>query len=270
MLDLAALPSRVDRGWAVRVADGAGPTLLWLHGLGEGVDTFAAVAARLAAHRQVFVELPGHGAARALEADQHAAWSAPPSIDQTADLLAAWLAPWPPVVVVGHSLGGVIALALAERAPDRVRAVIDLDGNVSLDDCTYSSKIAAYPRDAFVAHGHPIVCGRIAASTDATIAGYGARMAIASPAQLWQYSCDLVAASTPETSARRRAAVSVPYLYVAGDPGGASPRSRALLSEAGVRTVAITPAGHWPFVDQPAATAAVIAEELAAIAPRGA
>ena len=266
MIDLGALPSLVDRGWAVRVADGAMPTLVWLHGLGERVETFASIASQpaLRAHRQVFVELPGHGAARALEEQGAAAWSTPPSIDETADLLAAWLAPGPPVVVLGHSLGGVIALALAERAPHLLRAVIDLDGNVALPDCTYSAQIAAYPRDAFLAHGHATVCARIAASTDATIAGYGARMATASPAQLWQYSGDLVAASTPETSARRRAAVTVPYLYIAGEPGGASPRSRALLAEAGVRCVAIAPAGHWPFVDQPAATAAAIADALTA------
>ena len=56
--------------------------------------------------------------------------------------------------------------------------------------------------------------------------------------------------------------MTVPYLYIAGEPGGASPRSRALLAEAGVRCVAIAPAGHWPFVDQPAATAAAIADAL--------
>lgn len=250
----------------MRVADGAAPTLVWLHGLGERVETFAGIAAEpaLRAHRQVFVELPGHGAARALEERGAAAWSAPPSIDETAELLATWLAPHEPVVVLGHSLGGVIALALAERAPKLVRAVIDLDGNVSLADCTYSSQIAAYAREAFVDHGHAEVCARITASSDATIAGYGARMATASPAQLWQYSRDLVAASGPGTSARRRAAVTVPYLYLAGEPGGASPRSRALLDEAGVTTVAIAPAGHWPFVDQPAATAAAITAALTA------
>ena len=89
--------------------------------------------------------------------------------------------------------------------------------------------------------------------------GYGARMRTASPAQLWRYSHDLVDASTPETSARRRAAVAAPLSYVAGHPGGASPRSRELLTAAGVNVHEIAPAGHWPFVEHPARFAEVVA-----------
>jgi pimeloyl-ACP methyl ester carboxylesterase len=125
-----------------------------------------------------------------------------------------------PAVVIGHSLGGVIALALAELAPADLRAVIDVDGNVALGDCTYSSQIAAYPEADFVAHGHAAVCDRLQAHADPIVRGYGARMRTASPAQLWRYSHDLVDASTPETSARRRAAVGVRYVYVAGEPRG--------------------------------------------------
>lgn len=242
------------RGWPAHVAGGDGPTVVWLHGLGERAATFAPVIAApaLAPLRHVILDLPGHGA-RAAEPGP------PPSIDATADQLAAWLADQPPVVVVGHSLGGVIALALAERAPARLRAVVDVEGNVALPDCTYSSQIAAYPPDEFGARGHAEVCARLRAHADPIIAGYGARMATASPAQLWRYSCDLVAASTAETSARRRAALAVPLTYVAGAPGGTCPRGRALLAEAGVRTVEIAPAGHWPFVDHPAAVAAIVA-----------
>ena len=260
------LPAQVDRGWSVRRAGGAGATVVWVHGLGELADTFGAVIATapLADLAHVLIDLPGHGGARALEAASAAAWASPPSIAATAALLAEWLAPLAPVVVIGHSLGGVIATVLAEQAPGLVRRVIDVDGNVALPDCTYSSQMAAYPLAEFVAHGHAEVCGRVAAHADPIVAGYGQRMATAAPAQLWRYAADLVAWSQPEDSARRRAALAVPLTYVAGHPGGASPRSRALLAEAGVARVDVGPAGHWPFLDQPAQFAAAVAAAIAA------
>ncbi len=252
--------SSVVDGWSVTTVDGPGVTLIWLHGLGEHAATFAPAIARLPQHRHLLLDLPGHGGARALEAAARAPWSRPPSIAETAAHVADLLAARGPAVVIGHSLGGVIALALAEAAPANLRAVIDVDGNVALGDCTYSSQIAAYAEADFVAHGHAAVCDRLAAHADPIVRGYGARMRTASPAQLWRFSCDLVEASTPETSARRRAAVGARYVYVAGHPDGASPRSRALLAEAGVDVREIAPAGHWPFVEHPARFAALIVE----------
>lgn len=251
--------SSVVDGWSVTTVDGPGVTLIWLHGLGEHAATFAPAIAHLPQHRHLLLDLPGHGGARALEAAARAPWSRPPSIAETAAHLTDLLIARGPAVVIGHSLGGVIALALAERTPANLRAVIDVDGNVALADCTYSSQIAAYAEEDFVADGHAAVCDRLAAHADPIVRGYGARMRTASPTQLWRYSHDLVDASTPETSARRRAAVAAPLSYVAGHPGGASLRSRELLAAAGVNVHEIAPAGHWPFVEHPARFAEVVA-----------
>ena len=155
----------------------------------------------------------------------------------------------------GH--GGARALEAAARAPwSRPPSIAE---TAALADCTYSSQIAAYAEEDFVAHGHAAVCDRLAAHADPIVRGYGARMRTASPTQLWRYSHDLVDASTPETSARRRAAVAAPLSYVAGHPGGASLRSRELLAAAGVNVHEIAPAGHWPFVEHPARFAEVVA-----------
>jgi pimeloyl-ACP methyl ester carboxylesterase len=138
--------------------------------------------------------------------------------------------------------------------------VIDVDGNV------VAGRLHVLEPDRGVRSGgrlrrldgHAAVCDRLEAHADPIVRGYGARMRTASAAQLWRYSHDLVDASTPETSARRRAAVGVRYVYVAGEPRGASPRSRALLAEAGIDVRAIAPAGHWPFVEHPTRFAEVV------------
>lgn len=48
--------------------------------------------------------------------------------------------------VVGHSMGGLTALILADRAPDRVLSFTDIEGNLAPEDCFLSRQI--------VTHGH--------------------------------------------------------------------------------------------------------------------
>jgi lipase len=44
--------------------------------------------------------------------------------------------------VVGHSVGGVIAMAFAHRFPDRVASVVNVEGNFTLGDAFWSAQIA--------------------------------------------------------------------------------------------------------------------------------
>ena len=50
-----------------------------------------------------------------------------------------------PVWVLGHSMGGAIAMLLASRHPELVRGVINVEGNFTLDDAFWSSRIVAMP-----------------------------------------------------------------------------------------------------------------------------
>ena len=87
-----------------------------LHGLGGAASNWVAVAPALAERARVVVpELPGHGGSSALPAPVA-------TLDAYADRVAGALDG--PSVVVGHSLGGVVALRLALRAPRLVRGVV--------------------------------------------------------------------------------------------------------------------------------------------------
>lgn len=44
--------------------------------------------------------------------------------------------------LVGHSVGGAIAMLLAEAAPDRVDGIINIEGNFTLEDAFWSQRIA--------------------------------------------------------------------------------------------------------------------------------
>jgi pimeloyl-ACP methyl ester carboxylesterase len=99
--------------------EGAGPPLLLLHGLGFDHRAWAAAAPFLAGHfRLIIPDLPGFGRSRT------ALWDgSPDSLNRlAAGLLTATQAV--PAFVAGSGLGGTLALTLAARYPERVRAVI--------------------------------------------------------------------------------------------------------------------------------------------------
>lgn len=98
---------------------GEGPPLLLVHGWTGAASNFAELAPLLAARYRVLVpDLPGHGGSSPLPAA--------PNVDALADSLHAVVAHegLPPAAVVGHSLGGLVAIRLALRRPDAVRALV--------------------------------------------------------------------------------------------------------------------------------------------------
>jgi pimeloyl-ACP methyl ester carboxylesterase len=112
-------------GYDTRVLEleGEGPPILMIHGYADSADTWRQSLALLArgGRRAVAVDLPGFGAADRLRPD--------PVLPQLDEFAAAALAyaggrPRRGVVAVGNSLGGCVAMRLAERVPERVAGVV--------------------------------------------------------------------------------------------------------------------------------------------------
>jgi pimeloyl-ACP methyl ester carboxylesterase len=183
-----------------------------------------------------------------------------------ASRLAGWLNSRgdPPAVVVGHSMGGVLGLLMADRHPSCVRALLDIDGNITLDDCRYSGAAARWDLEDFVRSGFDHMREEIYRDglDDPAHRGYYASLRLADPRVFHRHARDLVALSAAGDLARRLASVSMPSRYLAGEPGGASPRSVEALRAAGVPRSTVTPSGHWPFIDQPEAFAHMLSQFL--------
>ncbi|MEM6454267.1 MAG: alpha/beta hydrolase [Acidobacteriota bacterium] len=248
-------------------------TLLYVHGLGESSLGFEAVIGddRLADWRHLAPDLPGYGKTAWPDASVDADGR---SLAAHVEALVAWLdalGETAPVVVVGHSMGGVIAVMLAERHPTRVRAMVDVEGNVSLDDCGYSRRFGAYETvDALLPDAHAALLDDIyrMGVDDPAHRAYHVSLRLCDPRTLHRNSLDLVQQSSTErlepaqTLARRRGALSTPLHYLYGAPRGTGARSRAMLDDAGVAYEAIDDAGHWPFLDQHDAFVAALARFL--------
>ncbi len=112
-------------GYETRVLEleGEGTPVLMFHGYADSADTWRQALAALAkrGRRAFAVDLPGFGTADGLRSDPIL-----PQLDEfaTAALTYAAGRPRQSVVVVGNSLGGCVALRLAERRNRRLAGVI--------------------------------------------------------------------------------------------------------------------------------------------------
>jgi lipase len=101
--------------------------VLAIHGLtGHGKRWQPLATQHLAEINVAAPDLIGHG---------RSSWAAPWTIDANVTALAALLEHQAegPIVVVGHSFGGTVAVHLAAAHPDRVAALVLLDPAIALD-----------------------------------------------------------------------------------------------------------------------------------------
>ncbi len=224
-------------------------TLVYIHGLGESGLCFETLLAdpRLGRWSHLAVDLVGYGksywAREPLTLEQHA--------DRLAELLEReGLAP---AVLIGHSMGGVLGTLTARRVPHLVEAFVNVEGNISPADCTFSSQADRYSLPDWLDHGYGRVLDGLYEDQEedpAVLRPYCASIQICDPRAFHRNASELVEFSASETLASSMAAIDRPAIYIFGAPRGAGDRSRGLLAEAGVEMVGIPHAGHWPFLDQ--------------------
>ena len=225
-------------------------TLFYIHGLGESALSFERlmVHPRLAGWNHLAPDLSGYG---------KSFWrSEPLGLEEQAAALAALLEDLTeePVVVLGHSMGGVIGTLLAELTPHKVRALVNVEGNISMGDCGFSGRAARMSLAAWLDGGADAVLEKILTDPDespAVTRAYGASIQFCDPRAFHRNSDELVALSSGRGLARRLAALECPKVYLHGVPRGTGERSLGLLAAAGVQTVGIPDAGHWAFLDRP-------------------
>ena len=109
-----------DEQLATRTLGEAGPHVVFVHGLfGQGRN-WTSIAKGLAGdHRVTLIDLPNHG---------HSPWTDRVDYLDMARLVADELASFgEPVTLVGHSMGGKVAMTLALRRPELLRALVVVD-----------------------------------------------------------------------------------------------------------------------------------------------
>ncbi len=246
------------------------PTLLWVHGLGESVLGFEPLLASpaLSHRRQVAIDLPGYGRSPWLETplglDEHAQVVAQVIQQETVRHAAG-------VIVIGHSMGGVIGTLLAESQCPGLVGLVNLEGNISAGDCVQSRRAVEWSAPDFEHHGHGALLNEFfdAAREDPSHRSYWPSARLADPRAFYRNASELVELSDGEGLAARFAALAVPTAFIHGYPEGLAPRSIELLQAVGVRPLVVEPAGHWPWIDRPRDFLAVLERALDAVSAGG-
>lgn len=229
------------------------PPVLMLNSLGTDLRLWDALMPALAGFRVIRYDKQGHGLSEL--------WQGTTIEDHAADAIAAIeAAAGGPVALVGCSIGGLIAQAVAAARPDLVRALVLSNSAAKLGTAeSWHQRIAAVEAGGTRAIADAVMERWFAAPFRATpeLALWRAMLARTGRAG-YIAACRALAAADLTATTR---ALRLPALVIAGSEDGASPpdlvRGTADLI-AGARFHLIEGAGHLPCVESPAAMAAAL------------
>ncbi|WP_292328715.1 alpha/beta hydrolase [Mesorhizobium sp.] len=239
---------------------GSEPPLVLVHGFTDTSRSFSLLAPHLSGRRLIMPDLRGHGASNAGEGCSVADFA-----DDIAGLIRRLRLDRP--VVVGHSLGGMVSIALAAQYLNVIGGLVilastlkpDFGSHHQLIDGVAALRDPISPSDPFYDWWHACQPG----VPQAFLAGL-AQDASAIPAARWRAILEEIRRTDLTTAAR---AVRVPTLIIAGgrDPLFGEAHQRALVQAiAGSRLVWARDCGHNPHWEDPAFVAKPIAGVLSA------
>ena len=235
-------------GATVRFHDlpGSGPVRVFLHGLGSAAS---ADLPEVALHspgpprRWIAPDLLGFGFS-----DAPAEF--PYTIDAHSRVVAALLDHLQVrrAEVLGHSMGGSVAIALARERPDLISALAIAEGNLDPGGGFVSVPIATQPEDEFTHQGHQLFIDRLrsAAESDASLATYIGTARRSASHALHRSSVSLVAVNLRKAFL----ALDLPRAFIIG--GRSTPEAAwKELAEKGIPVLTVPNAGHAMFLDNP-------------------
>ncbi|WP_321935682.1 alpha/beta hydrolase [Paraburkholderia sp. J8-2] len=116
--------------------------IVFLHGFGSTKEDYADIVryAEFAGHPFIAYDAPGCGETQCADLSKVGI----PFLVDTA-LAALGRVGFDRFHLVGHSMGGLTALMLAHRHPERVLSFVDIEGNIAPEDCFLSRQIVDYP-----------------------------------------------------------------------------------------------------------------------------
>jgi len=144
----------------------------------------------------------------------------------------------------GHSMGGLVAMNIVELQPQRVLSFIDIEGNLTKEDCFISGKVAGSTFEEFAANGRWKLEKdfRDAGIDDPTMIEYADTFSTASTLALYKSACHTFEDSKTSLVEKLLRIKNVCYIY--GEKNRGIYPSENLLQASGVPIFYIENAGH--------------------------
>ncbi len=162
------------------------------------------------------------------------------------------------VTLIGHSMGGAIAIVIARTRPDLVARLVLAEANLDPVPGSVSGPVAAQSESEFVRRGHADLVRTFVAQDLVTYAG---AFQAADPAAIHRSAVSLIAPRCP-TYREMLLDLPMPRIFLVGGRHIAVP-DVVWLPEHGVPVRVIAGAGHDMMTDRPDAFAAEVGAALA-------
>jgi pimeloyl-ACP methyl ester carboxylesterase len=239
---------------------GGNGTLLYLHGLGCSRRDFlpAANVSSLRDYRLVAFDFPGCGKANYDEQLTLEATDLVEIVSKVATKLDLTK-----FVLVGHSLGGLVGLMFASKYQGRVERFVNIEGNLTAEDCFMTRAIARRSFDDFRRSRHLEELKETFARSEYPGSRIFAAESLLQVSQraFYDYSKSVVAHSDRGDLLPCFLGLNIPRLFIYGSANGHLSYLPKLRSNGGC-VVEVPGSGHWPMYDNPSFFYAALATFL--------
>ena len=245
---------------------GDDPPLLWLHGwqcTSTGELMPAAVRAPLRGRRSLLIDFLGHGYSDkpldfAYTREAHARTIV--ALIDTLELRECGL--------VGHSMGGAIAVHVASARPSIVSLLVIAEGAIDSDD---NAPLGGQTEDQFVEHGFQELLAALANDAEAQPAGLRAAhlgiTRLVEPRAIHREALSAQERGTNPTVRSQLRGLRMARWYLMGELSDAEPELQADLAAMGVGWKIVPKTAHPMGLQNPEGLAQVVAELVAASWP---
>ena len=233
--------------------------VIYLHGLGCSKNDFleAVSRAELKEYTLIAFDFPGCGDSPYPD-DLHL------EMDDLVEIthLVVSALPVDDFVIIGHSMGGLVALLFVERYGEHVKGFINVEGNLAPEDCFFSREVAQHSFTHFTTAAFKEIKHRLAQSKNKGFQKYAETLETSASEKAFFDCCpSLVDYSEHGNLIQRFIALKIPKMFVYGS------ENRTLsyfttLRESGCELVEIPRSIHFPGYDNPQAFYQAIAEFL--------
>ena len=240
----------LDRTLPIEYVIRPGPkeAILYIHGLGCSKNDFLGAMDRreLSAYTLVAFDFPGCG--NSPYPDTMAI-----GIDDLVEITSAitWQLALGDHVVIGHSMGGLVALLCIERYGEGIKGFISVEGNLAPEDCILSREVTKHGYAEFRDLVFRNMKQELSQSGNRGFQTYAQTLErYSSPKALFDYCRSLVDYSDNGNLLQRFTELELPKIFIYGSENKCLSYISEL-KERGCEVVEIGNSNHFPFVDNP-------------------
>ena len=184
----------------------------------------------------------------------------PLNIDGVVELMEGFVAHWGlnHFLLVGGSMGGLVALLYAKRNPDKIAGFVNVEGNLAPEDCMFSRSVVPHSYSHFEKVVFPQIKKALAVKTGLGFARHLRVREKANPRAYYDYPFQTVEYSDHGNLLDRFLSLPAPKCFLYGS------QNRHLsylqrLRESECIVIELPHANHFLFYDQPNRNAAALA-----------